>query len=54
MYSIVRHPIYTGVLLTGLGITLAGGGAYGTIRIPLLAVLYWIFDNKARNPPGWM
>jgi protein-S-isoprenylcysteine O-methyltransferase Ste14 len=41
-YSLVRHPIYSGILLALIGTALARGKAAGVIAIPLFYIGFWI------------
>jgi protein-S-isoprenylcysteine O-methyltransferase Ste14 len=44
-YAIVRHPIYTGILLSGIATAIAAGTLHAYIGAALLILAYWI---KAR------
>jgi protein-S-isoprenylcysteine O-methyltransferase Ste14 len=41
-YAMVRHPIYTGMLLMFLGTALAVGTLGGLVAVPLLFLSFWI------------
>ena len=43
-YEIVRHPMYSGVVLGALGLSLATGDE---ARLALSGLLFWILDQKA-------
>ncbi|MBI4672104.1 MAG: isoprenylcysteine carboxylmethyltransferase family protein, partial [Chloroflexi bacterium] len=51
VYSIVRHPIYSGVALAALGWTLWWGTLLG---IALAIVLFIWFDLKSRREEKWL
>ncbi|MFY9781089.1 MAG: isoprenylcysteine carboxylmethyltransferase family protein [Candidatus Baltobacteraceae bacterium] len=51
VYGLVRHPIYTGVLLVSLGFSLATASP---VRLAITAVLALFFDRKARREEGWL
>jgi len=40
-YALVRHPIYTGVLLGALGTAIALGQVRGFMAVFLIAIAYW-------------
>lgn len=50
-YSIVRHPIYTGLLLAFLGTALAIGAWRGLIASAIVAVSFW---RKLRLEERWL
>lgn len=50
-YSIVRHPIYTGLLLAFLGTALAIGAWRGLIATAIVAVSFW---RKLRLEERWL
>ena len=50
-YSIVRHPIYTGLLLAFLGTALAIGAWRGLIATAIVAVSFW---RKLRMEERWL
>ncbi len=41
-YRIVRHPIYTGILVGVLGTAIANGTLHALIAVPLCALSYWM------------
>jgi protein-S-isoprenylcysteine O-methyltransferase Ste14 len=41
-YSIVRHPIYTGLLIAMLGTALQRGFIHNFLSLPILAVGFWL------------
>jgi protein-S-isoprenylcysteine O-methyltransferase Ste14 len=41
-YRIVRHPIYTGLLLMSLGTAIANGQLHCWVSIPITAIGFWI------------
>ena len=49
LYGVVRHPIYTGVLLSALGWALLRGS---TIGLVVTVVLFVLFDRKAAVEEG--
>ena len=51
MYSIVRHPIYSGIALGALGWTLWWGTLLG---IALAILLFIWFDLKSRREEKWL
>ena len=51
IYSVVRHPIYTGVILTTLG---AGLLTANRTRTLVGVILLAFFDAKARREEGWL
>lgn len=51
VYSYVRHPIYTGLILGTLGLGLFRASLLG---IGLAAVLFIFFDLKARREEKWL
>lgn len=50
-YAIVRHPIYTGILLSGIATAIALGAVHACIGAFLLIVGYWM---KARIEESWL
>lgn len=50
-YGIVRHPIYTGVVLTCFGMAL---GTESLLRLGLTALLLVFFDVKSRREEQWL
>ncbi|HEV2612155.1 MAG TPA: isoprenylcysteine carboxylmethyltransferase family protein [Noviherbaspirillum sp.] len=50
-YRFVRHPIYLGVLLACLGVSLA---TTSLLRLGLTAILFIFFDMKARKEERWL
>lgn len=50
-YAIVRHPIYTGILLSGIASAVAIATLHAYIGAALLIVGYWI---KARLEETWL
>ena len=50
-YSIVRHPIYTGILLSVVGTAIAKGTVLGVVGGALMAVGLWM---KARLEEEWL
>ena len=50
-YRFVRHPIYCGVIIGALGLSLA---TENWSRLALTAVLLLFFDLKARREEGWL
>jgi protein-S-isoprenylcysteine O-methyltransferase Ste14 len=50
-YSIVRHPIYTGLLLAFIGSALARGEWRGVLAV---ALVLWAFWRKLRIEESWM
>jgi protein-S-isoprenylcysteine O-methyltransferase Ste14 len=51
VYGLVRHPIYTGVLLCGLGYALVTASA---IALLLCVGLWLFFEQKARREERWL
>ena len=51
VYAMVRHPIYSGVILTTLGAGLLSGNRTRTL---LGAVFLAFFDAKARREEAWL
>jgi protein-S-isoprenylcysteine O-methyltransferase Ste14 len=51
VYGVVRHPIYSGVILTTLG---AGLLTQNRTRTLLGALLFAFFDAKARREEAWL
>jgi protein-S-isoprenylcysteine O-methyltransferase Ste14 len=51
MYSVVRHPIYTGLILGTLGL---GIFRVSLLGIVLAAVLFIFFDLKSRREEKWL
>lgn len=50
-YSLVRHPIYTGLLLAFLGTAVAVGEWHGLLAVAIIAVSFWF---KLRLEERWM
>ncbi|MBO9648853.1 MAG: isoprenylcysteine carboxylmethyltransferase family protein [Variovorax sp.] len=50
-YSLVRHPIYTGLLLAFVGTAIARGTLVGVVAVPLAALALW---RKLRMEERWM
>ncbi|HWA30908.1 MAG TPA: isoprenylcysteine carboxylmethyltransferase family protein [Rhizomicrobium sp.] len=50
-YGIVRHPIYTGILLSGVASAVVMGTPHAYIGAALLIVAYWV---KARLEERWL
>lgn len=50
-YRFVRHPIYLGVLLACLGVSLATASP---LRLGLTVLLFVFFDMKARKEERWL
>jgi len=51
VYGIVRHPIYTGLILGTLGWGLLMSSVLGVI---LAVVLFLFFDRKSRREEAWL
>jgi protein-S-isoprenylcysteine O-methyltransferase Ste14 len=51
VYGIVRHPIYTGLILGTLGWGLLMSSVLGVI---LAVVLFLFFDRKSRHEEAWL
>ena len=51
MYSVVRHPIYTGLILGTLGLGIFRASLLGIV---LAAVLFIFFDLKSRREEKWL
>jgi protein-S-isoprenylcysteine O-methyltransferase Ste14 len=51
VYTLVRHPIYGGIILTTLGAGLMSGN---TTRTLLGGVMALFFDAKARREEAWL
>lgn len=51
VYNIVRHPIYSGFVLGGLGWSIWWGSI---LAIALTVLLFVWFDLKARREEGWL
>ena len=45
-YRVVRHPIYTGLLIATLGTAIASGQLRGLLAVPLVLLGFWL---KARS-----
>lgn len=50
-YGLVRHPIYTGLLLAFLGTAVAVGEWHGLVAVAIIAVSFWF---KLRLEERWM
>ncbi len=50
-YAVVRHPIYTGMVLAGIGWSLLWGSMAG---MALALVLGVFFDRKAAHEEAWL
>lgn len=50
-YRVVRHPIYSGILLMLLGLALATGSL---MRLVIVAILLVFFDLKSRSEERWL
>ncbi|HVL77481.1 MAG TPA: isoprenylcysteine carboxylmethyltransferase family protein [Noviherbaspirillum sp.] len=50
-YRLVRHPIYLGVLLVALGISLVTASP---LRLGLTLILFVFFDRKAAREERWL
>jgi protein-S-isoprenylcysteine O-methyltransferase Ste14 len=50
-YSLVRHPIYTGLLLAFIGVALARGEWRGILGVLIAAAAFW---RKLRIEERWM
>lgn len=50
-YGIVRHPIYTGIILAALAMAIVKGTAYGLAGAVLVALGFWV---KARLEEGFL
>ena len=50
-YALVRHPIYTGLLLAFIGSALARGELRGILAV---ALVFWSFWRKLRIEERWM
>jgi len=50
-YSRIRHPIYTGILLAGVGTAIEIGRVVGLIALPLAWVSFWL---KARREESFL
>lgn len=51
VYALVRHPIYSGVILAALGGSLS---ALSPLGLALTAVLVVFFDRKSRREERWL
>ena len=51
IYSIVRHPIYSGIILFSLGWGLVWSSLAALIAA---TVLFWFFDLKSRREERWL
>jgi protein-S-isoprenylcysteine O-methyltransferase Ste14 len=51
VYGVVRHPIYTGLILGTLGWGLLMSSVLGVI---LAVVLFLFFDRKSRSEEAWL
>jgi protein-S-isoprenylcysteine O-methyltransferase Ste14 len=50
-YALVRHPIYSGLLSLGLARAL---WVHGSAPLLWTALLFWLFDRKARREEAWL
>ncbi len=50
-YTIVRHPIYTGILTGFIGTVIALSEARGVIAVVLIFLVFWV---KLRMEEDWM
>lgn len=50
-YGVVRHPIYTGLLLAAFGQAVAQGEWF---RLIAVAIIFWAFWRKLRIEERWM
>ena len=50
-YGVVRHPIYTGIVLAAIGWSLLWGSAVGIVLALALGVF---FDHKATREEAWL
>ena len=50
-YRLVRHPIYSGVIISALGLSLV---TISPVRLALTIVLFAFFDMKARREERWL
>ena len=50
-YALVRHPIYTGLLLAFVGSAIAGGEWRGVLAV---AIAFWALWRKLRIEEQWM
>jgi protein-S-isoprenylcysteine O-methyltransferase Ste14 len=50
-YRFVRHPVYAGIVLAGLGWSLA---TWSGVAVALALVLFGLFDLKARREEAWL
>jgi protein-S-isoprenylcysteine O-methyltransferase Ste14 len=50
-YRLVRHPVYTGIVLAGIGWSLA---TWSWAAVGLTLVLFGLFDLKARREEAWL
>lgn len=51
IYAVIRHPLYTSVLLVSAGWALLWQSLAGLLTIPVLAIFY---DAKARQEERWL
>lgn len=51
VYRLIRHPIYAGILLAGVGWSVATGSLVALVLTGLLALL---LDAKARREEAWL
>ncbi len=51
VYRVVRHPIYSGVILMALGWALA---RRSSVHLAFAATLFLLFDAKARREERWL
>ena len=50
-YKIVRHPIYSGILLAGIGFAFVTNG---TLTFLYVLILFVFFDIKSRREEQWL
>jgi protein-S-isoprenylcysteine O-methyltransferase Ste14 len=50
-YGIVRHPIYSGLLLAVVGSALARGEWRGVVAV---VIVFWAFRRKMQTEERWM
>jgi len=50
-YRRIRHPIYAGILLAGLGWAILSGSI---VTLALVGLLFLLFDVKSRREEAWL